>query len=51
VLTDHDRVVVSTVVEVHNRRGRAYTCLVRQVYPWVVRSLLAHAAHRMTAAA
>jgi hypothetical protein len=50
VLMDRDRVVVSTVVEVNNRRGRAYSCLVRQVHPWVVRSLLTRAARRMTAA-
>jgi hypothetical protein len=50
VLIDRDRVVVSTVVAVHNRRGRAYSRLVRQVHPWVVRSLLARAAQRLTAA-
>jgi hypothetical protein len=49
VLIDRDRVVVSTIVAVHNRRGRAYSRLVRQVHPWVVRSLLARAAQRLTA--
>ena len=29
VLTETDRVVLSTVVQVHNRRGRAYSALVR----------------------
>lgn len=50
VFIDRDRVVVSTVVAVHNRRGRTYSRLVRQVHPWVVRSLLAGAAQRLTAA-
>jgi hypothetical protein len=50
VLLSRDRVVVSTVVAVHNRRGVAYSSLVRQVHPWVVRSLLARAVQRLTPA-
>ncbi len=49
-LLERDRVVVSTVVNVHNRRGRAYSRLVRHVHPWVVRSLLARATQRLAAA-
>lgn len=50
VRLERDRVVVSTVVNVHNRRGRAYSRLVRHVHPWVVRSLLARATQRLAAA-
>jgi hypothetical protein len=50
VLLEPDRVILSTVVEVHNRRGRAYSALIRRVHPVVVRSGLARAA-RGTAAA
>ena len=41
-----DRVVVSTIVEVRNRRGRAYSALVRRIHPWVVRTMLARAWRR-----
>ncbi len=51
VLVQSDRVVVSTIVEVHNRRGRAYSALVRRVHPLVVRTSLAHAARKMAVAA
>lgn len=44
------RVVLSTVVQVHNRRGRAYSALVRRVHPAVVRSALSRAAARLQAA-
>lgn len=47
VLVEPGRVVVTTVVEVHNRRGRAYSALVRRIHPLVVRSMLAHAAQQM----
>ena len=49
VLVEPDRVVVSTIVEVRNRRGRAYSGLVRRVHPFVVRSTLANAAHKLEA--
>jgi len=44
VLTRADRVVLSTVVQVHNRRGRAYSALVRAVHPIIARAVLARAA-------
>ena len=43
VLVRPDCVVVSTIVEVRNRRGRAYSALVRRIHPWVVRTMLARA--------
>jgi hypothetical protein len=51
VLVEPDRVVVSTVVEVHNRRGRGYFGLVRRIHPWVVRGMLARATRRLGVAA
>jgi hypothetical protein len=51
VLVDPHRVVLTTVVQLHNRRGRAYFTLVRLVHPVVVRAMLARAAHRLCAAA
>lgn len=42
------RVVLVTVVRVHNRRGRLYSALVRRVHPAVIRSMLARAARRLT---
>jgi hypothetical protein len=51
VLVDHDRVVVSTLVELHNRRGRAYFALVRRLHPLVVRGMLTRAAKKMAASA
>lgn len=51
VLVDADRVVVSTVVELHNRRGRAYFALVRRIHPIVVRRMLARAARTMAVSA
>jgi hypothetical protein len=47
VLVEQHRVVLTTVVELRNRRGRAYFALVRLVHPVVVRRGLARAAHRM----
>lgn len=49
VLFEPRRVVLSTVVQVHNGRGRAYSALVRRVHPFVVRSMLARAARRVGA--
>ena len=48
VLVERDRVVVTTVVKFHNRRGAAYFALVRIVHPLIVRSMLARAAIAMT---
>ncbi|CUR56179.1 conserved hypothetical protein [metagenome] len=50
VLVSHDRVVVSTIVQLNNRRGRAYSALVRRLHPWVVRSMLARAARELAVA-
>ena len=47
VLIRPDRVVVSTIVEVRNRRGRVYSALVRRIHPWVVRTMLARAVDTM----
>ena len=47
VLVRPDRVVVSTIVEVRNRRGRGYSALVRRIHPWVVRTMLARAVEAM----
>ncbi len=48
VLREPGRVVVSTVVALHNRRGRAYFALVRLVHPVVVRAMLGRAAYRLS---
>jgi uncharacterized protein DUF2867 len=42
------RVVLTTVVRLHNRRGRAYSALVRPVHPIVVRAMLNRAARRLS---
>lgn len=47
VLCDTNRVVSSTVVQVHNARGRLYWALVRPVHPIVVRTMLNAAARRL----
>lgn len=47
VLVEPGRVVLSTVVELHNRRGRAYFALVRRVHPFVVRAMLTRAARTL----
>jgi hypothetical protein len=44
------RVVLTTVVQVHNRRGRAYWTLVRPIHPIVVRAMLNRAARRLSGA-
>jgi Protein of unknown function (DUF2867) len=49
VLLAPHRVVLTTVVTVHNRRGRAYSAVVRRVHPVVIRAMLARAARRMAA--
>jgi hypothetical protein len=50
VLLQPGRVVLSTVVDVRSRRGRAYCLLVRRIHPLVVRAMLARAARTMAAA-
>lgn len=50
VRREPERVVVSTVVQLHNRRGRAYFALVRLVHPAIVRAMLNRAARRIAAA-
>lgn len=47
VLVEQDRVVVTTVVQFHNRRGTAYFSLVRRIHPLIVRSMLARAARAL----
>lgn len=42
------RVVLSTVVTLHNRRGRGYFAIVRRVHPVVVQAMLARAARRLS---
>lgn len=51
VLVQPDRVVVSTIVEVHGRRGRAYSNVVRRIHPCVLRGMLARATRRTGVAA
>jgi Protein of unknown function (DUF2867) len=51
VLVQPDRVVLSTVVQLRNRRGRAYFAVVRRLHPFVVRGMLARAAKTMAAPA
>jgi hypothetical protein len=48
VLLEPTRVVLSTVVSVHNRRGRAYWALVRRIHPVVVRTMLTRAARTLS---
>ena len=49
MLLESSRVVLTTVVQVHNARGRAYWSLVRWIHPVVVRSMLAKANRAMLA--
>jgi hypothetical protein len=42
------RVVLSTVVTLHNRRGRGYFAIVRPVHPAIVRAMLNRAARRLS---
>jgi hypothetical protein len=51
VRREPDRVVLSTVVGLHNRRGRLYSALVRPVHPIVVRAMLNRASRRLSGAA
>ncbi|MGQ0575683.1 MAG: DUF2867 domain-containing protein [Pseudonocardia sp.] len=44
-----DRVVLSTVVTIHNARGRAYSAVVRRIHPSIVRAMLNRAARRFAA--
>jgi hypothetical protein len=48
VRREADRVVLSTVVQLRNRRGRAYFALVRRVHPTVVCAMLNRAARRLS---
>jgi Protein of unknown function (DUF2867) len=48
VLVERDRVVLSTVVTLHGRRGRAYFAPVLLVHPVAVRAMLTRAAHRLS---
>jgi hypothetical protein len=47
VLVEQERVVVSTIVELRNRRGAAYVTVVRAVHPFVVRAMLTRAARAL----
>lgn len=49
VLVEPYQVVVSTLVEVRNRRGLAYSAVVRRIHPFVVRGMLSHAARQIAA--
>ena len=48
VTVEPTRVVLTTVVRLHNRRGRAYFALVRRVHPAVVKAMLTRAATRLS---
>jgi hypothetical protein len=48
VLVEHDRVVLSTVVQANTHRGRSCSALVRRVHPLVVRAMLARAARLLS---
>jgi hypothetical protein len=48
VRREPDRVVLTTVVQLHDRRGRAYFALVRLVHPVIVRAMLRRAARRLS---
>ena len=48
VLREPGRVVLSTVVTLHNRRGRAYFALVCRVHPVIVQGMLTRAARRLS---
>jgi hypothetical protein len=48
VRREADRVVLSTVVLMHNRLGRAYFALVRPFHPVIVRAMLVRAARRLS---
>jgi hypothetical protein len=48
VRREPQRVVLTTVVRLHNQRGRGYFALVRRVHPVVVRGMLSRAARRLS---
>lgn len=48
VLVESGRVVLSTVVQLHNLRGRLYFAPVRLAHPMVVRAMLTRAARRLS---
>ncbi|TWF76744.1 uncharacterized protein DUF2867 [Pseudonocardia hierapolitana] len=48
VRREPDRVVLTTVVQLHNLRGRLYWALVRPVHPIVVRAMFTRAARRLS---
>lgn len=48
VRREPERVVLTTAVRLHNRRGRAYSALVRPIHPLVVRSMLNRAARKLS---
>ena len=48
VRREPDRVVLTTVVQIHNALGRAYLAPVRLVHPVIVRAMLTRAAHRLS---
>jgi uncharacterized protein DUF2867 len=50
VRREPDRVVLTSAVQLHNRRGRAYSALVRPVHPIVVRAMLNRATRRLSGA-
>ena len=47
VTVEPRRIVLSTVVQLHNRRGRAYFALIRHIHPAVVAAMLDGAAARL----
>jgi hypothetical protein len=50
VLTAEETVTLTTVVKIHNRRGRLYFAVVRRIHPFMVRAMLRNA-HRQLARA
>lgn len=47
LLVDGGKVTLTTVVQLHNLRGRLYMAIVKRVHPAVVRSMLAQASRRL----
>ncbi|NED95580.1 DUF2867 domain-containing protein [Phytoactinopolyspora alkaliphila] len=47
VLVDDDAVTLSTVVRIHNRRGRLYMAVVSRAHPRIVRAMLHRALRRL----
>jgi hypothetical protein len=48
ILREQERVVLSTVVQINNLRGKAYLALVRLVHPTIVRAMMTRAARRLS---